>query len=46
MPVVALSAHFNEILLAAVNASASAIGTDWGPARSTKAGENLALVEA
>ena len=36
----------NETLLAAVDASANSAGTNWGPARSTKAGENLALVEA
>lgn len=36
----------NETLLAAVDASANATGTDWGPARKAKAGENLALVEA
>ena len=36
----------NETLLAAVDASANATGTDWGPAKTVKAGENLALVEA
>ena len=36
----------NETLLAAVDASANAAGTDWGPAQKTTAGENLALVEA
>ena len=36
----------NETLLAAVDASANATGTDWGPAQKAKAGENLALVEA
>ena len=36
----------NETLLAAVDASANATGTDWGPTQTAKAGENLALVEA
>ena len=36
----------NETLLAAVDASANATGTDWGPAQKTKAGGNLASVEA
>ena len=36
----------NETLLAAVDASANATGTDWGPARSTKTGENSALAAA
>ena len=36
----------NETLLAAVDASANATGTDWGPAQTAKAGEKLALVEA
>jgi integrase len=33
----------NETLLAAVDASANAAGTNWGPAQTAKAGENLAL---
>ena len=36
----------NETLLAAVDASANAAGTNWGPAQTAKAGENPALVEA
>jgi len=33
----------NETLLAAVDASANATGTDWGAARTAKAGDNSAL---
>jgi len=36
----------NETLLAAVDASANATGTDWGPARSTKTCDNLSLLAA
>ena len=36
----------NETLLAAVDASANAAGTNWGPAQAVKAGENSALVAA
>jgi hypothetical protein len=36
----------NETLLAAVDASANAAGTNWGPAQTVKAGENLVLVAA
>jgi site-specific recombinase XerD len=36
----------NETLLAAVDASANATGTDWGPAQTVKAGENLPLLAA
>ena len=35
-----------ETLLAAVDASANATGTDWGPARSTKTGDNLVSTSA
>ena len=36
----------NETLLAAVDASANAAGTNWGPAEKGKAGDNLPLLAA
>ncbi len=36
----------NETLLAAVDASANATGTDWGQAQTAKTGDNLALAAA
>jgi len=36
----------NETLLAAVDASANATGTNWGTAQTAKAGDNLALAAA